>query len=37
MDRLSVSHGLVLVSFDKDFDKTDINRKEPKELINNER
>lgn len=30
---LSKKYDLVLVSFDKDFDKTDIKRKTPKELI----
>ena len=30
---LSKKYNLILVSFDKDFDKTDIKRKTPKELI----
>ncbi|GAB6072653.1 type II toxin-antitoxin system VapC family toxin [Venenivibrio stagnispumantis] len=30
---LSKKYNLILVSFDKDFDKTDIKRKTPKEII----
>ncbi len=33
---LSKKYNLVLVSFDKDFDKTDIERKTPKELLQGE-
>ena len=33
---LSKKYNLVLVSFDKDFDKTDIKRKTPKELLQGE-